>query len=354
MRAAVRAGRVPGSVSCSTLSAVPDPTLPAAIAACLERLGAADRHVVPLTPDASDRRYYRVVPPDGPSLVLALSAAPFAPGSLPFVIVSGLLATVPLPIPHIRQEMADLGVLVMDDLGDTTLQARVGSPPDLRHKALYERAVDHLALLQRRGAELTDPAVLPYTLAFDVEKLMWEMDFFITHFIEGFRRVTIPPATRTMLRGELLALTQELSNESRVLCHRDYHSRNLMVVNDELFVIDFQDARMGPNTYDLVSLLRDCYVDLDADLFAHLLARFHALAVTGEALDRFAERFDVMGVQRHLKALGTFGYQAVARANPAYAQYVPRTLAYVRDTLDRRARFDRLRAVLAPLVPEVA
>jgi aminoglycoside/choline kinase family phosphotransferase len=195
---------------------------------------------------------------------------------------------------------------------------------------------------------------LPYTLAFDVEKLMWEMDFFIKHFIEGFRETTIPPAARAALREELLGLTQELSNEARVLCHRDYHSRNLMVVGDELFVIDFQDARMGPDTYDLVSLLRDCYVDLDAGLFAHLLARFHATSGTGESLDRFSERFDAMGVQRHLKALGTFGYQAVARANPAYAQYVPRTLAYLDATFDRRARFARLRDLLAPLVPEVA
>jgi aminoglycoside/choline kinase family phosphotransferase len=209
-------------------------------------------------------------------------------------------------------------------------------------------------LLPRRGAELADPALLPYTLAFDVEKLMWEMDFLITHFIEGFRGTTILPAARTALRGELLELTQELSNEPRVLCHRDYHSRNLMVVGDELFVIDFQDARMGPNTYDLVSLLRDCYVDLDSGLFAYLLTRFHATSNTGESPDRFAERFDAMGVQRHLKALGTFGYQAVARANPAYAQYVPRTLGYLRATFERRARFGRLRSLLAPLVPEVA
>jgi aminoglycoside/choline kinase family phosphotransferase len=254
----------------------------------------------------------------------------------------------------VLQEMADLGVLVLDDLGDVTLQAHVGSAPDGRHRALYERAVDHIALMQRRGAELRDPALLPYTLAFDVEKLMWEMDFFITHFIEGFRGVTTGPAARAALRQELTALTQELSDEPRVLCHRDYHSRNLMVVGDELFIIDFQDARMGPTTYDLVSLLRDCYVDIQPDLFAHLLSRFHAAACPNEAPDRFAARFDAMGVQRHLKALGTFGYQAVARANPAYAQYVPRTLGYVRATFDRRPRFNPLRDLLSPLVPELA
>jgi aminoglycoside/choline kinase family phosphotransferase len=312
-----------------------------------------DRRVVPLTPDASDRRYYRVESGGAPSIVLALHATPFAPGSLPFGIVAALLEAMPLPIPHIRHQMADLGVLVLDDLGDLTLQAHTDSAPDRHHQALYERAIDHLVLLQRRGAELDDPTMLPYTLAFDVEKLMWEMDFFITHFIEGFRGVTIPPAARVALRQELTALTQELSDEPRVLCHRDYHSRNLMVVGDDLFVIDFQDARMGPNTYDLVSLLRDCYVDLDAGLFEHLFARFHAAAGGGEDRDDFAARFDAMGVQRHLKALGTFGYQAVAHDNPAYAQYVPRTLAYVRATFDRRPRFGGLRDLLRPVVPEV-
>jgi aminoglycoside/choline kinase family phosphotransferase len=333
---------------------VPDPSLPPAITTCLARLGMTDRRVVALTPDASDRRYYRVESSDGPAVVLALYAAPFAPGSLPFSTVAALFAAMPLPVPRVLQEMADLGVLVLDDLGDLTLQAHVGSAPDGRHRALYERAVDHIAMMQRRGAELHDPAMLPYTLAFDVEKLMWEMDFFITHFIEGFRGVTIPPAARAALRQELTALTQELSDEPRVLCHRDYHSRNLMVVGEELFVIDFQDARMGPDTYDLVSLLRDCYVDIQPELFAQLFSRFHAATGRNQDPGRFAARFDAMGVQRHLKALGTFGYQAVARANPAYAQYVPRTLGYVRATFDRRPRFGRLRDLLAPFVPEVA
>jgi aminoglycoside/choline kinase family phosphotransferase len=309
--------------------------------------------VVPLTPDASDRRYYRVECAGARSIVLALYATPFTPGALPFGVVATLLEAMPLPVPHIRHEMADLGVLVLDDLGDLTLQAYTDSAPDHRHQALYERAVDHLVLLQQRGAERADPNLLPYTLAFDVEKLMWEMDFFITHFIEGFRGMTIPPAVRAALREELTALTRELSDEPRVLCHRDYHSRNLMVVGDELFVIDFQDARMGPNTYDLVSLLRDCYVDMHPDLFAHLFSRFHRAACRDEDPDRFATRFDTMAVQRHLKALGTFGYQAVARANPAYAQYVPRTTAYIRATFDRRPHFGRLHGLLASLVPEV-
>jgi aminoglycoside/choline kinase family phosphotransferase len=329
-------------------------SLPSAITTCLERLGVVGGRVLPLTPDASDRRYYRVATPAGEPFVIALHSAPFAPGSLPFVSVAGLFEAMPLPVPHVRAEMPDLGIVVIDDLGDTTLQMAVDSAPGLPHAAWYERAVDHLVVLQKRGAQLEDAQLLPYTLAFDVEKLMWEMQFFVTHFLEAFRGLTIPPAARTALLDELTTLCEELAGEPRVLCHRDYHSRNLMVSGDKLFLIDFQDARLGPNTYDLVSLLRDCYVDMAPELFDRLQERFRAAAAPDEDAARFAGRVDSMGVQRHLKALGTFGYQAVARANPLYAQYVPRTAAYVRATFERRPRFARLRDLLAPLLPEVA
>jgi aminoglycoside/choline kinase family phosphotransferase len=214
--------------------------------------------------------------------------------------------------------------------------------------------VDHIAAMQRRGAELADARYLPYGLAFDVEKLMWEMDFFLRHFLEAFRGVELNTATRTAIRAQLSVVVEELAAEPRVLCHRDYHSRNLMVRNGELFIIDFQDARMGPDTYDLVSLLRDAYVELPGTLFDELSARFREAAGIGDDPQAFADRFDLMALQRHLKALGTFGYQAVARANPAYAQYVPRTLGYVRDTLARHRRFSELRDLLADRVPELA
>jgi len=328
--------------------------LPAAITASLARLDLRDATVVALTPDASDRRYFRVSPARTDAVVLALHSAPFAPGALPFTIVGRLFEQVPLPVPRVRAEFPEIGVLVLDDLGDVTLQAHTDSAPDDRHRALYERAVDHLIALQRRGAELAMPGTLPWTRAFDVEKLMWEMTFFLTHFIEGFRGLTMSPAHRGALEAELGMLVEELAAEPRVLCHRDYHSRNLMVAGDDLYIIDFQDARLGPNTYDLVSLLRDCYVDLPPALVAHLVDRFHRAAGDGEPAEVFAARLDAMGVQRHLKALGTFGYQTVARANPAYAAYVPRTTAYLRAAFERWPRFARLRDLLVPLVPEVA
>jgi len=178
------------------------------------------------------------------------------------------------------------------------------------------------------------------------------MDFFIKHFLEAYRGVAFAPGDREALRTELGRLVGTLAAEPRVLCHRDYHSRNLMLSDGRLWIIDFQDARMGPDTYDLASLLRDSYVDIsDADV-DELLAYFLALAGrTGDA-ESFRRRFDEMALQRNLKALGTFGYQTTTRSNTVYIQYIPRTLKYARQQLHKHARFAALRDLLGRYVPE--
>ncbi len=137
-----------------------------------------------------------------------------------------------------------------------------------------------------------------------------------------------------------------------MLCHRDYHSRNLMLHEGSLYIIDFQDARMGPDTYDLASLLRDSYVDLTAAQVDELIAFFLAVKGTPAGTSRgdeaeFRRRFDLMALQRNLKALGTFGYQTTTRNNAVYIQYIPRTLNYVKANLAKYPRFARLQELLA-------
>ena len=325
------------------------------IDAYLERSGlaAAKPRIVPLTPDASDRRYFRVLIPGAPSIVLSLYSAPFDVTKLPFVNVATLMAKMPVPIPEVLGHADHLGVLALQDLGDVTLQAHLGASSPTEHAALYRQAVALIATLQKRGDQLASPEYLPYSVSFDVEKLTWELDFFTKHFLEAYRGVTLTDAERTALRKEFAVIVEELAAEPRVLCHRDYHSRNLMLHNGELYIIDFQDARMGPDTYDLVSLLRDSYVDLPEQTVNDLIAYFLALkGVTGEDPD-FRRRFDVMALQRNLKALGTFGYQTTARRNPVYIQYIPRTLKYVRDNLEKYPRFARLRELLAAHIEEL-
>jgi aminoglycoside/choline kinase family phosphotransferase len=320
----------------------------------LERSGLASKspRVVPLTGDASDRRYYRILFADAPSIVLSLYSASFEFESLSFVNVARLLKEMPTPIPAVLGHAEDLGVLALEDLGDVTLQAHLGAVTPAEHAARYRQAVALIATMQKRGAELADPRFLPYGIAFDVEKLAWELDFFTKHFIEAYRGVVIGTDAHDDLRREFRTVIEELAAEPRVLCHRDYHSRNLMLHQDQLFIIDFQDARMGPDTYDLVSLLRDSYVDLPEQTVDELIAYFLALKGLTGTEAAFRRRFDLMALQRNLKALGTFGYQTTARRNPVYIQYIPRTLRYVRTNFAQLPQFSRLRHLLATYVEE--
>jgi aminoglycoside/choline kinase family phosphotransferase len=320
----------------------------------LARTGLASHspRVVPLTGDASDRRYFRLLLPESPSIVLSLYAAPFDVRTLPFVNVARLLDQMPVPIPAVLGHADDIGILALEDLGDVTLQAHLGAATAAEHAALYRQAVSLIATIQKRGAELESPEYLPYAIAFDVEKLAWELDFFVKHFIEAYRGVVFRQEEREELQREFAILVEALASEVRVLCHRDYHSRNLMLHDGRLCIIDFQDARMGPDTYDLASLLRDSYVDLPEQTVDELIAYFLALKGESGTEAAFRRRFDLMALQRNLKALGTFGYQTTTRRNPVYIQYIPRTLRYVRDNLETLPQFARIRELLAAHVEE--
>ena len=327
------------------------------VALYLGRAGLDGAQVVALTPDASDRRYMRVLPASGQSQVLAVYPGPIDYAAMPFTAVAALFGAMPVPVPRVLGHDDALGIVAQEDLGDVTLQAHLQRVSPDAAQALYREAVSIIATVQRRGTELSSAAPVPYGLAFDVPKLTFELDFFATHFLEGHRAVSLSGAERAALAEEFAGLAGELSDEPRVVCHRDYHSRNLMVREGRLAVIDFQDARLGPDTYDLASLLRDSYVGLepaevDASIQLFLALDRGPLGHSGDAV-RFRERFDTMAVQRNLKALGTFGYQASVRRNTAYLQDVPRTLGYLRETFERRPRFARLRSLLAAHLPEV-
>ena len=310
--------------------------------------------VVPLTGDASDRKYFRVIPPAGAPLVLALHASPIQFSTLPFANVARLLTRVPLPVPAILGHSDDLGIVALEDLGDVTLQAHLGVASPKAHASLYREAIALIEVLQRRGAELADPQYLPYRIAFDVEKLTWELNFFVRHYLEAFRGVSLTAEDRTVLAAEWSAIVDELAGEAEVVCHRDYHSRNLMLHGGKLYMIDFQDARLGPDTYDLVSLLRDSYVDFtEEQLEGHLDYYLALQRRPGLVPGDFRRRFDLMSLQRNLKALGTFGYQTTTRRNPVYLQYVPRTLSYARTNLVKYPRFARLHGVLARHIEEL-
>ena len=302
--------------------------------------------------DASTRRYIRVTTPTGPSRMLLVHSEPFDPDVLPFLSVANLLQRMGVRVPGVIRWEGDLGVVELQDLGDLTLQDFLDTATPDERTTCYTEAVAIIDRIQRRGRDLSSPEYGAFGLAFDRKKLTWELEFFTDHFLIALRKVRVSADERAALHEEFITLSSEIAAEPRVFCHRDFHSRNLMLHDDHLYVIDFQDAQMGPDTYDLVSLLRDCYVDQPAFFVDEMIGEYLHLSGTVDHAD-FRRRFDVISVQRHLKALGTFGYQATAAKSARYRRDIPRTLQYVRAVFDAHRQFDRLRALLAPHVPEL-
>jgi aminoglycoside/choline kinase family phosphotransferase len=308
--------------------------------------------ILPLAGDASTRRYFRVIV-GADRVVLSVYPEPFDTRELSFVEVRDLLAACGLPVPEVLACDEQRGILLLEDLGDATLQSIVAGADDALVAALYDEALDALARLQRAAIAGLRPAACLH-VAFDVEKLSWELHYFAKHFLEGLRGCNLSTEDRAKLAESFHDLSEQIAGWPRVLCHRDYHSRNLMHHRERLYWLDFQDARMGPATYDLASLLRDSYVDLGEEFVAARVAAFHRAMTAEEPYVAFLHRFELTCVQRNLKALGTFGYMASVRGSKLYAQYVPRTLEHARRNLERHPELDALRKTLARHVEELS
>ncbi len=328
--------------------------------------------LVHLAGDASNRRYFRLELAGGPphSLALMQLASPEAfkqseeavSGTappiteLPFVNILNHLAKGDVPVPALYYYDQAAGLLYLEDLGDVTLAQACQEATSPETPALYRQAIDTLVGLHLRATYPADPACLAFGRAFDVPLLMWEFDHFIEYGIEKRAGRTVPDEDRRRIRTEMQKIAELLAAQPRVFTHRDYHSRNLMVQEERLRVIDFQDALMGPATYDLASLLRDSYVLLEDELVDELLARYREQrAKAGAPLDpiTFRRLFDLTSIQRNLKAAGRFVYILMEKGNDRYLQYIPRTLGYVRSTLGRHQSLYPLRKALARHVPEL-
>jgi aminoglycoside/choline kinase family phosphotransferase len=307
--------------------------------------------ISPLAGDASTRRYYRVQEGRDTSVV-ALYPEPFDGETAPFLIVHGLLAGWGVPVPRILAVDGPQAVMWQEDLGDVTLQTALADASAAQQRDHYRQALDQLVRLQREAAQGPQGASC-FQIAFDFEKLSWELHFFWKHFLEAFRGCELSVEDRAVVADGFHRLASEIASWPRVLCHRDFHSRNLMPHGGQLVWIDFQDARMGPATYDLASLLRDSYVDLPEEFVAERVEEFRQRAVPGESRDTFQRRFELMSIQRNLKALGTFGYMSTSRGSAVYLPYIPRTLTSARRNLVRHPELSGLHRALARHLEEL-
>jgi hypothetical protein len=263
-------------------------------------------------------------------------------------------------VPEILDIDASNGIIVQEDLGDRQLRRVFETANEEEREVYLERAISLIADIQAATSLAYERDSIASRLAFDEAKLSWELEYFLEHYFKSYRGETLKHAEEAELRVELNDLASELSARPRVLCHRDFHTSNLLVdAGDRLRVIDHQDARMGPASYDLVSLLLDrqtCVPSL-AEIRERRLYFLEERRQRGlDALDpdEFGREFRLMTVQRCLKAVGTFSYQSgVCGRGEVYAHFIDPVLRIVLQALEWLARFPVLRATIRARVGDV-
>jgi len=307
--------------------------------------------------DASDRNYYRAKyvlnsSPEIPRSVIIMQLAKLETEP-DFNCMQKFLRNLDIPVPEIFHFDAKKGLLFLMDCGDAHLADQITKEPE-KTVFWYQKAIDIIVAFHIQATDTITPDFPAHSLFFDEEKLMWEMDFMLEHYVNGMLMSSLIEDEKNKIREALRTLCKTLSRENRVFTHRDYHSRNIMIHNGKLKVIDFQDARMGPCQYDLVSLLKDSYVVLNESLRSELLEYYiERMKQNGREVIRepFYKIFDWMSLQRNLKAIGTFAYQHKVLGNDRYLQYIEPTLDYIRQTLGNRRDLKFLSPALNSAIP---
>jgi N-acetylmuramate 1-kinase len=307
--------------------------------------------------DASDRNYYRANYTLESSLEIPRSVIIMQLAKLEtepdFNYMQKFLSNLDIPVPDIFHFDAKNGLLLLMDCGDTHLADQIAKEPD-KTVFWYQKAIDIIVAFHICATDTITPDSPAHSLFFDEEKLMWEMDFMLEHYVQGMLTSALSKDEKNKVREALRLLCKTLSKENRVFTHRDYHSRNIMIHNGKLKVIDFQDARMGPCQYDLVSLLKDSYVVLNESARSELLEYYiECMKQNGREVIRepFYKIYEWMSLQRNLKAIGTFAYQHKVLGNDRYLQYIEPTLDYLRQTLANRHDLDFLSPALISVIP---
>jgi aminoglycoside/choline kinase family phosphotransferase len=312
----------------------------------------AEAEIVPLTPDASTRFYFRI-PWKRAYAVAAVYPDPFDPAVHPYLDITRLFLGSGLPVPEVHDVDGPAGIIVQEDLGDRQLFKVFESVSDEEREAHLEAAIEIIARIQAATPNAFARDSIASRLAFDEAKLAWELNYFFEHYFGSLRGETFSHGEAAELKVELNDIAAELAACPRVLCHRDYHSANLLVDNQgRVRIVDHQDARMGPASYDLVSLLMDRQPEPPslAAVRAHRLYFLEARRQQGLPAidpDDFCKEFRLMTIQRGLKATGTFSYQtAVCGRGAFYERHIRPTLLIVLQAAEWLERFPVLRRMI--------
>ena len=284
----------------------------------------------PASSDASFRRYFRIDSTDGNSYIV-MDAPPPQEDVSPFIKVADIFGATGVSVPSILAQDIELGFLLLSDLGSTTYLQLLN--PDNAHK-LYIDAIDALVQIQMHSA----PAVLP---EYDRALLLRELMLFPEWYIGKHLGLTMTEKQTATLNKVFDALLANNLGQAQVYVHRDYHSRNLMVLqNGNPGILDFQDAVYGPITYDLASLLRDAYIQWDEEVVLDWAIRYWERArraglPVNPDIDAFYRDFEYMGLQRHLKVLGIFARLYHRDGKDDYLKDLPLVMEYTRKAAHR-------------------
>lgn len=310
-----------------------------------------------LTPDASTREYFRVGW-NGGTAIACVYPEPFRAGEQTYLDATALFSKASLPVAAIFDFSEDLGVIIQEDLGDVILRDVVVDADDAARDRLLNEAIRLIARIQAATPLAIELNSIASRLRFDSEKLLWELDFFKTHYFSTYKNEPLSPVDDKQVTAEFAELAAELESRARVLCHRDFHAANLMLDDaGRLRIIDHQDARIGSVAYDLVSLLLDRVTEPPtAEWLAEKRSFFLSAREANdlEPIDEqvFAEEFRLQAIQRCLKAIGTFSFQSVNRGKTYFVPFIDPMFRIVLRALGNLGRYPAIARMVANEIGE--
>lgn len=316
-----------------------------------KNVGTQDFEVLQLAGDASTRKYFRIVFNDQSRVLM--SWEPFSdPDTYPFLNVLNHFSKCEIRVPKVEACSPELGVVLLEDLGDLTLERKFWENQNQEMAMpFYSQAIDEIIKIHFRASEPTQPPSVCQQIMFDTAKFMWEMNYAREHFLEKVGGVRLNDKDSKLLQSEFSNICETLHQQPKYVCHRDYHSRNLMLKHGRIYVIDFQDARLGPVQYDLVSLVHDSYVNMSTASIEHLkqeyIRKAQEAGPKGCIRPDFEEIFQLQLVQRCFKACGSFASFLNMRQDTRYLKYINHTVNLVSRSLQDQKRFPLFSSLLA-------
>jgi aminoglycoside/choline kinase family phosphotransferase len=329
--------------------------------------------VIPLAGDASNRSYLRLevrlADQSSRTFVLMVMAdpEPFKQSEekesgvvkiqeLPFLNIQRFLFSAGVGVPRFFYHDQKNGLVYLEDLGDRTFEEVVKKGSVKQFKEFYQRAIDELLIFQRCKENGT--VCVAFERSYNYPLLVWEFEHFLEYGVEKKANQKISLDDAILIRETFNRISTMIASEPTVLVHRDYHSRNLMVQEESLRVIDFQDALLGPPHYDLASLLRDAYITLPEELIDELV-EYYLLRKEKEdhfSINRLQFRylFDLVSLQRNMKAAGRFVFIDQVKKNPNFLKYVPKALNDISTNLKKYPELKAFRSALVRYLPELA